>query len=168
MSGDEARGEHEDDDVDVDDDDDDDADDVVVVNRSGVETCFGCGKENPLGLRLVFRRVGQGEVETRHRVAPHHCGVAEVVHGGIQTTILDEVMGVAAQLALPPDAGLAPCVTVELSVRFRRPVPIGEEVVARARLVGVEGRDYRVEGEIRGADGVALTVASSRWRQLGG
>jgi uncharacterized protein (TIGR00369 family) len=140
----------------------------IVVDRAAVGRCFGCGQENHQGLRLRFRRLADGSVETSVRLAEHFCGVDGVVHGGIQATILDEVCGVAAQLALPDDASANPCVTAELSMRFRRAVPMAEVVVARARVVEVAGRSFHVEGAIVGSDGAELTTATSRWVQLAG
>ncbi len=141
-------------------------DESFVVDRAAVGNCFGCGQQNHQGLRLRFRRLEGGGVETRVRVAAHFCGVDTIVHGGIQATILDEVCGVAAQLALPEDASRSPVVTAELALRFRRAVPLDAEVVARARVVEVPGRSFHVEGEIVGAGGSPLTTATSRWVQL--
>jgi acyl-CoA thioesterase FadM len=64
------------------------------------------------------------------------------------------------------DRAAAPCVTAEMTLAYRRPVPMDTEVVARARLHGVDGRDFYVEGAIVAADGTVLTSATSRWRQL--
>lgn len=138
----------------------------VTVDREAVGRCFGCGQANEQGLRMTFAQYPDGTVESRHRTAPHHCGVDTVIHGGIQATLLDEVMGVAAQLALESTATNAPCVTAEMQLAYRRPVPIADEVVARARLLRVDGRDLHVEGAIVGRDGTILTSATSRWRQL--
>lgn len=138
----------------------------VTIDRAAVGRCFGCGQANEHGLRMMFARYPDGTVESRHLIAPHHCGVDTVVHGGIQATLLDEVMGVVAQLGLDPDATPMPCVTAEMQLAYRRPVPMAEEVVVRARLVEVDGRDLHVEGVIVGTDGTALTTARSRWRQL--
>jgi uncharacterized protein (TIGR00369 family) len=115
---------------------------------------------------LGFEQYPDGTIETEHRTAPHHCGVETVVHGGIQATILDEVMGVAAQLGLSADDGTAPCVTAEMQLAYRRPVPIDTPVVARSRLVRVDGRDLYVEGAIVADSGEVRTSATSRWRQL--
>ena len=60
----------------------------------------------------------------------------------------------------------APCVTAEMQLAYRRPVLIADEVIARARLTGVDGRDLHVEGAIVATDGTVLTGATSRWRQL--
>lgn len=138
----------------------------VVVDRAGVGRCFGCGQANEHGLRMTFAQYPDGTVESRHHAAPHHCGVDTVVHGGIQATLLDEVMGVAAQLGLDDMATNAPCVTAEMQLAYRRPVLIADEVVVRARLIEVDGRDLHIEGAIVGADGSLHTTAVSRWRQL--
>jgi uncharacterized protein (TIGR00369 family) len=145
-----------------------DDDGLIVVDRDAVGSCFGCGQQNHQGLRLRFRRLDDGWVETRVRVPHHFCGVDTIVHGGIQATILDEVCGVAAQLALPDDASRNPCVTAELSLRFRRAVPLADDVVARARVVEVRGTSFHVEGAIVDEAGTALTTATSRWVQLTG
>lgn len=138
----------------------------IEIDRSGVDRCFGCGAANENGLRLAFARLPDGSVETVHRTAAHHCGLDTVVHGGIQATILDEVMGVAAQLSLPAEASDLACVTVEMHLRYRRPVPMADDVVARARVERTDGRDLHVVGAIVAADGEVLTGATSRWRQL--
>lgn len=143
------------------------AGEYLRIERDGLNACFGCGPDNPHGLRLRFRMLEDGcTVETGLRPARHFAGVDGVLHGGIQSTVLDEVMGVAAQYALPEGAGRAPCVTAELSVRFLRPVPLDGDVVARARVVRVDGPDLYVHAEIVAADGTELTTARSRWRQL--
>jgi uncharacterized protein (TIGR00369 family) len=137
---------------------------IFTVDRDGVGNCFGCGQANEAGLRLRFRVTPDGGVETSVRPAAHFAGVEGVLHGGIQATVLDEVMGVAAQLRLPPEAGRQALVTAELALRYRRPVPSGGEVRARARVVAVDGADYYVHAEIVDAEDRPLTTARSRWR----
>jgi acyl-CoA thioesterase FadM len=75
-------------------------------------------------------------------------------------------MGVAAQLALPADATNLACVTAEMQLAYKRPVPMDNEVVAKALVTGVDGRDIFVQGSIVDPDGTVLTEATSRWRQL--
>ena len=139
-----------------------------TVDRAGVGHCFGCGQANEAGLRLRFRTAADGSVETSLRPPGHFAGVEGVLHGGIQATILDEVMGVAAQLRLPEGAGRQALVTAELALRYRRPVPSSGEVVALARVVAVHGADFYVHGEIVDEAGGLLTTARSRWRLPGG
>jgi uncharacterized protein (TIGR00369 family) len=143
------------------------ADGTFAVDRDGVESCFGCGQSNEGGLRLRFRARRDGTVETVLRPPAYFAGVSGVLHGGIQAAVLDEVMGVAAQLSLPPDAGRRALVTAELALRFRRPVLIDAGVRARARVVAIDGADYYVHGEIVGDGDEELTTARSRWRLPG-
>ena len=135
-------------------------------DRQAFSVCFGCGAQNQQGLRLNFSQYKDGTIETKHNVAFHHCGLETVVHGGIQATILDEVMGVAAQTSIQSSSSDAACVTAEMHLTYRRPVPMSIEVVARAKLVAIEGRDIHVSGAIYGVDDSELTSAVSRWRQL--
>ncbi|MDE0845575.1 MAG: PaaI family thioesterase [Actinomycetota bacterium] len=135
-------------------------------DRQAFSVCFGCGAQNQQGLRLKFSQYLDGTIETKHSVAFHHCGLETVVHGGIQATILDEVMGVAAQTSIQSSSSDAACVTAEMHLTYRRPVPMSLEVVARAKVLEIEGRDIHVSGAIYGVDGAELTSAVSRWRQL--
>ena len=53
--------------------------------------CFGCGADNPIGLRLQYRREGDAVV-TEFTPGDEHEGWPDIVHGGIITTLLYEVM----------------------------------------------------------------------------
>jgi uncharacterized protein (TIGR00369 family) len=138
----------------------------ITIDRMGVSRCFGCGQANEEGLRLQFAQNGDGTIETRHRTAAHHCGLDTVVHGGIQATILDEVMGVAAEQSLARDASDMACVTAEMHLVYKAPVPLVDEVIAEACVERIDGRDIFVTGAIVDTEGRVLTEASSRWRQL--
>lgn len=141
-------------------------DGTFAIDRAQVGSCFGCGQQNVAGLRLRFRLLDDGAVATTVEVPALFCGVDGVVHGGIQATILDEVSGVAAQLALPEGSSTNPCVTADLNLSFRRPVPQTRPVHAEARVTRVEGRSFHIDARILGEDGEAATRATSRWVQL--
>lgn len=136
---------------------------TVVFDDPG-NRCFGCSPHNPRGLGLRFTRTGERSVESRTRVAPDLCGYGGVVHGGVQAALLDEVMGVAAHTAFDPEE--VDLVTVEMELRYRRPVPAGRPLVVRAAWTERDGRDVRLEGAIESAEGEALTTARSRWRRI--
>ena len=136
------------------------------LERSGVDQCFGCSSSNENGLRLEFARYEDGTIETRHRTAQHHCGFDTVIHGGIHAALLDEVMGVAAQSSLPPDAPDLACATAEMHLNYLRPAFIAEEVIGRAWIVNIDDRDIFVEGVLLSSELVEVTTATSRWRQM--
>ena len=136
------------------------------LERSGVDHCFGCSVSNDEGLRLTFFRYDDGTVETRHQTAEHHCGFNTVIHGGIQATILDEVMGVAAHDSLPTEAPDLACATAEMHLTYLRPAFIANEVIGRAWVVASEDSDIYVESVLLSSDMRELTTATSRWRQM--
>ena len=90
--------------------------DAALIQRSGdaYRRCFGCGSENPIGLRLRFEAV-DGGVVARFRPRPEYQGWDGMLHGGILLTMLDETLAYAALFA----AG--PAVTAELRARLRKP-----------------------------------------------
>ncbi|PDH68267.1 MAG: hypothetical protein CNE88_05900 [Acidimicrobiales bacterium MED-G01] len=136
------------------------------LERSGVDRCFGCSTSNEKGLGLTFSRYDDGTIETHHLTEQHHCGFDTVIHGGIQAAILDEVMGVAAQSALTDEALDLACATAEMHLNYLRPAFLAEEVIARAWVTEVEGRDIFVEGVLLSSEMVEVTTATSRWRQM--
>ncbi len=127
--------------------------------------CFGCGPANAQGLQIAFRRTGEHAVEATYPVPAHYCGATGVIHGGIQATVLDEVMGKAAQTALP-DGDARRIVTAEMSVRFRRTAPTGRPLLARAHVVRCDGANVFVEATLCDEDGHELTTATARWKIL--
>jgi len=129
--------------------------------RDDTSTCFGCSPRNPRGLALEFFAVGAG-VECRLTPGEDLNGAPGIVHGGIQATILDEAMGYACHVG---DDDLD-VVTVEMQLRYRRPVRVGTPIVARAEVVSNDGRDLRVEGTLRDEQGEILTLATARFRLL--
>ncbi|HBT46873.1 MAG TPA: thioesterase [Peptococcaceae bacterium] len=91
--------------------------------------CFGCSPDNPLGLHLEFFAREDGCVGTRFTPGVFHQGYPGILHGGLVTTILDELM--ANHLARMGYWA----VTARLEVRFRKPLPIGQELTFFSRLV---------------------------------
>ena len=96
--------------------------------------CFACGIENPHGLHLAGFREEGGWYICDFVPARHHQGWAGITHGGILSTLLDEMM-TRVIWARGIDA-----VTAELTVRFRRPVETGIALQLRAQIVSERGR----------------------------
>jgi uncharacterized protein (TIGR00369 family) len=90
--------------------------------------CFACGASNARGLGLTLHVEGDAcwsEVTLPERFE----GWEGIAHGGIVATILDEVM--AWSLVHNDAWGM----TARMSVRFKRPVPVGVPIRAEGRLV---------------------------------
>lgn len=108
--------------------------------------CFGCGKENPIGLKLEFTEK-EDQYSTTFIPGREHQGYDGIMHGGLVSTLLDEVMAGYIHMQ-----GLN-AVTARLEVRFRQPTPIGQQLTATAKVVSQRGKIYEVRGEITLPDG---------------
>ena len=133
--------------------------------------CFGCSPHNERGMQVRFTHVGPSVVEGRYTAAAHTCGVPGVIHGGLQAVLLDEAVGFAIHASdggFDTDDGveIAPVVTVEFDLRYRRPAPTGVELVLRGEVLRTEGRDYWAAASIRDVDGQVLTEATARWKRI--
>ena len=119
--------------------------------------CFVCGVDNHNGLRINFYEEEAGKTLARTTIPEHFQGYPGIVHGGIIAAMLDEVSG----RTIMGDKDTRWMVTASLSVRYRRPVPVGKPL----KLVGVlkedSGQIARVHGEICDENDVLLAESDA-------
>ncbi len=137
-----------------------------LVNAEPWNKCFGCSPHNERGLRLTFTHRQDGTVESHFQAPEHLVGPPGTVHGGIQAVLLDEVMGMTAYVASGKEATFA--VTAELSLKYRRPVPVGSVLMIQGMLLRNDGDHLFIRGEILGPDQEVLTTAEARFKSLRG
>ncbi|RJX33391.1 MAG: PaaI family thioesterase [Desulfurivibrio sp.] len=105
--------------------------------------CFGCGPTNKAGLGMRFFSDGDSVV-SRVAVPEHLCGWGRVVHGGVISTMLDEVMGWTAIHLLQRLV-----LTKSLQVQFERPVFSGEMLWLAGRIrEKISEREALMTGEL--------------------
>jgi uncharacterized protein (TIGR00369 family) len=124
--------------------------------------CLVCGVENNLGLHARFLELDSGELLGVFQPRKEHQSYPGRLHGGIATAILDETIGRAVSIG---DEG-AFGVTVELTVRFRKPVPLDAEVHAIGRITKDSSRLFEGTGEIVLPDGTVAVEASGRYLKM--
>ena len=124
--------------------------------------CMVCGTENTAGLHARFFELEGGELAGVFTPRDEHQGYPGRLHGGIASTVLDETMGRAINLTDPDAWG----VTVELTVRYRRPVPLGSEIVARGRITKDSSRLFEGSAEILLDDGTVAVEAAGKYLRL--
>jgi uncharacterized protein (TIGR00369 family) len=107
--------------------------------------CFGCGAENVHALGIELDGV-EGAAQGRIRFGPEHQGALGLVHGGLLATLIDETMGAIVH------GGRVTRVTAEMTVRYRRPTPIGTDLVCRAHIGDADGRRFTILATITAAD----------------
>lgn len=113
--------------------------------------CFVCGRENPCGLKLKFYEDSEGRVVRAEFVVPEaYQGYPGVVHGGVVAAILDEIAGRAVMLHKDHETFM---VTLRLTVRYRKPTPVGVPLIAVGWVEQIGGAGAKVAGQIRLPDG---------------
>lgn len=134
------------------------------------QPCFGCGPDHPIGFKLRFVREGD-DVVTRFVPDDRYQGPPGIMHGGLVTTLADEVAAWAI-IGLLGKFGF----TAAMKAKLARPIRTNAEVEGRARIVrdgervvavAVElsqGGERAYEGEFT----FALVDRSGAERLLGG
>ncbi|BDD89070.1 PaaI family thioesterase [Desulfofustis limnaeus] len=125
--------------------------------------CFVCGMDNRYGLQSRFYELDNGEIVACFRPADEHQSYPGRLHGGIAAAILDETIG-RAVLNHQEDELWG--VTLEFSMKFRKPVPLDQEIRVVARLVEENKRSFCGTGEIILADGSVAIEGSGRYLKM--
>ena len=113
--------------------------------------CFACGKNNPDGMHLKFTYDEERDCfVSRFRLGKRYTGPPGHCHGGIIATILDEAMGKVNKLRH------VVALTSEITVQYRKPVPLNHPLRVESREVKVKGRKHTNMAEIMNQNGEVL------------
>ncbi len=134
----------------------------VISMQKNSKNCIICGMENQLGLKALFYNLEDNSVASVFTFKKEHQSYPERTHGGMITALLDELMGRALWATQPDIYG----VTTSLSVTFRRPVPFGERLKARAYITFESRMGFSAKGELYSMDGVLLAEGTSKYLKL--
>lgn len=135
----------------------------VTGKQPNSKMCFVCGLDNSFGLKSSFYELEDGQLIAVFKPSNEHQGYPGRLHGGIAATILDETIGRAIMIS-HSDAIWG--VTVDFTMKLRRPVPIDEEVRVVARIVSDGKRTFEGEGEIILADGSVAVEGRGRYLKM--
>jgi len=116
--------------------------------------CFGCSPLNDIGLQLEFWEDNQ-DVVCKWRPKKRFEGYMNVVHGGIQATLHDEVASWAVYTQCKT-AG----VTSNLEIRYKHPLMItDDEITIRAHIETVNRRLATFKTTIEDHNGKLCSIA---------
>ena len=113
-----------------------------MTNWADDRYCFACGEKNPIGMHLKFK-INNNFIETSYVFPKELQGYKDFVHGGMISLLLDEVM-----VNLPWHKIKVPVVSAELKIRLRKPLKVGEKVIARAYIIREKSRIFIIKGEV--------------------
>ncbi|MBP2652829.1 MAG: ThioeSPTERase superfamily protein [Firmicutes bacterium] len=111
------------------------------------EWCFACGKLNPIGLKMEFCEE-DGKYVAAFTPGLEHQSYDGIVHGGIVSTMLDEVM---ARYYYAKGMNV---VTARLEVRFRQPTPVGVQLKICGWVTRERGKMIEMAAEVALPDGI--------------
>jgi len=134
----------------------------VLAAQNISRMCLVCGVENPAGLHGRFFELEDGELLGVFRPRQGHQSYPGRLHGGISSAVLDETIGRAITIAHPGIWG----VTAELTVRYRKPVPLTGEIRVLGRIVRDTRRLFEGTGEIVLPDGSVAAEASGKYVKM--
>ena len=133
-------------------------------------TCFGCGPANDHGMKMKF--FGNDELIYSDITVPEHLlGWNGVVHGGILSTMLDEIMGWGAIYFLKKFI-----LTKTMTVNYYKPVLIGETLHVEGRIrehnsdkeVTMGGKIFNSKNELCATStGIFALLETDKIRKMG-
>ncbi len=132
-----------------------------ITNSQNIsKNCLVCGIDNKFGLKTRFYETEQRELVAVFKPITEHQSYPNVTHGGISAAILDEVIGRAIMMTTDSETF---GVTVELMVRYRKPVPLNVELKAVARITQDKGRLFFGTGELYLPNGEVAVEADGKY-----
>lgn len=111
-------------------------------------------------LGLVIENLGRGYAEASYKYSVEHSRIGGILHGGIVTALLDQVMGTSALTVNPGNNQ----VTLELKINFLKPMSQENSPFKIIGKVIRVGRKTMVcEGKIMDKDSEICAVALGTW-----
>ncbi len=128
----------------------------VILNTDLNEGfCFGCGQNNPIGLKLRFTKDGD-TIHTEYTPHKMFQGWPGLLHGGILACLLDEVMSNVAY------ATGNTCVTASMEIRQRQPVKVEVPLVITAWITRHRKKLIETAGKVTLKDGTLIAESTAK------
>lgn len=125
--------------------------------------CLVCGLKNPYGLKASFFELENKEVVSLFTPTDVHQSYPGRLHGGISTALLDETIGRAIMVG--HGDGLWG-VTVEFTTKFKKAIPLNQQLRVVGRITSESSRFFEGTGEILLADGEIAATGFGKYIKL--
>jgi len=134
----------------------------VVKKQDISKYCFVCGTDNDESLKTKFYELENDELLSISTPTPTHQSYPDRVHGGIVSSVLDEAIGRAIMIPEPDAWG----VTVELNVKYKKPVPLDKPIRTIARITRNTRLLFEGTGEIILEDGSVAAEGHAKYVKI--
>ncbi len=132
----------------------------ITGKQHNSKQCFICGLKNSSGLKASFFETEGNELIAKFTPHDDHQSYPGRLHGGIASAILDETIGRAISIGVAdPIWGI----TVDLSVQFKKPIPLNREIKVVGRITSQNSRFFEGTGEILLDTGDIAVIAQGRY-----
>ncbi len=120
--------------------------------------CFACSKKNPIGLKLDFFEDGD-EVISKWIPQKEYTGFHNVIHGGIQAVLLDEIAAWCVQIKHKTSG-----VTSKMQTRFVKPVYIDKgEITLRSKISSITKNLVTIEVKLFDSENVLCSESEVQY-----
>ncbi len=134
----------------------------VMKKQNNSRKCLICGLDSLFSLKTRFYELENKELVAVFDVLEEHQSYPGRLHGGIASAVLDEAIGRAIMIDEPDTWG----VTVELKVKFKKPLPLDQQLKAVARITVNSKRLFEGTGEILLENGEVAATAYGKYMKL--
>ncbi len=132
----------------------------VVGKQQNSKMCLVCGLKNPYSLRAAFYELEDDQLVAVFQPLEEHQSYPGRLHGGLAAAILDETIGRAIMMRHDEDIW---GVTAEFTIRFKRPIPLEEELRVVGRITRERDRIFEGSGEILLPGGEVAATGSGKY-----
>ncbi|MCT4639131.1 MAG: PaaI family thioesterase [Bacteroidales bacterium] len=120
--------------------------------------CFGCSPKNEDGLQMEFYEDGE-YIVSKWSPKKKFEGYYEVLHGGIQATMIDEIACWVVYVQAKTGG-----VTADLNVKYKRPVILSNGTITlKAKLKDFQKRLASVDVELYDGEGTLCATGDVRY-----
>ena len=134
----------------------------VIRKQNNSDMCVVCGVKNGFSLGTKFYHVEGDLMVGVVTGRDEHQSYPNRMHGGMISALLDEVVGRAINVVEPEAFG----VTSEINVKFKKPVPLNEEIRIVGHLTKNTRLVFQAEGFIEDRNGTILATGSATYIKM--
>jgi len=135
----------------------------IIGKQKNSKMCFVCGLKNKFGIHTHFYITEKQELIALFTPTEEHQSYPGRLHGGVVSAILDETIGRAILNKYSEEIW---GVTIDLNVKFKKTVPLNEELKVIGRITSENNRMFEGTGEIILKNGEIAATAFGRYLKV--
>ena len=135
----------------------------ITGKQHNSKLCFVCGLKNKFGIQARFYVTKEEELIAIFTPSEEHQSYPGRLHGGIASSILDETIGRAILNKYETEVW---GVTLELNVKYKKPVPLNEELKVVGRITSQNSRFFEGSGELVLKNGDIAVTATGKYLKV--